>query len=135
MMLPNDLFGVKPLVSVSSAPAKKPSKVGSVAEVPAGGSGNAPPSGAAARGGWPWPSQVAAGHGVARAEACSGWGAQPWTSVLAGSGRAAGAAPARQWALGGEHDARRQAAHALCRLFIYLSLLWMIFYIVSLTRK
>ena len=50
--------------SVKSTPAKKPSKVRSVAKAPAGSSANAPPFGAAARvttvanrslrGGWPW---------------------------------------------------------------------------------
>ncbi|KAJ1264077.1 hypothetical protein BS78_09G234900 [Paspalum vaginatum] len=51
VLLPNDLFGVKPPASAPPAPAEKPSKGGSssVAEAPAGASETAP-SGAAAGG-------------------------------------------------------------------------------------
>ena len=55
VLLPNDLFGVKPPSAAPPAPAKKkPAKGGSVAEAPsAGDSADAPPSGAAAaRAGW-----------------------------------------------------------------------------------
>ncbi|CAD6332852.1 unnamed protein product [Miscanthus lutarioriparius] len=51
VLLPNDLFGVKPPASAPPAPSKKPAKGGSVAEAPTGGSADAPPSGAAARAG------------------------------------------------------------------------------------
>ena len=50
VLLPNELFGVKPPVSAPPAPSKKPAKGGSVAEAPAGGSADSAPSGAAARG-------------------------------------------------------------------------------------
>jgi uncharacterized surface protein with fasciclin (FAS1) repeats len=49
VLLANDLFGVKPPASAPPA-ARKPAKGGSVAEAPAAGSADAPPSGAAARG-------------------------------------------------------------------------------------
>jgi uncharacterized surface protein with fasciclin (FAS1) repeats len=49
VLLPNDLFGVKPPSSAPPAPNKKPSKGGSVAEAPIGSADSAP-TGAAAGG-------------------------------------------------------------------------------------
>ncbi|RLN29384.1 fasciclin-like arabinogalactan protein 11 [Panicum miliaceum] len=66
VLLPNDLFGVKPPSSAPPAPTKKPAKGGSVAEAPAGSADSAP-AGAAPAGarvaGWSLAALVLAAAG------------------------------------------------------------------------